>query len=55
MRWMIRVFKPAYALHGHIHIYKQYDITETVYCDTRVINTYGYKLISFDFPRAKTG
>lgn len=55
LRWMMRVFKPAYALHGHIHIYKQYDVTETVYCDTRVINTYGYKLISFDLPRAKTG
>jgi Icc-related predicted phosphoesterase len=54
-RWLIRVFKPVYALHGHIHVYRQYETTETTYCSTRVINTYGYKLIPFDLPRVKPG
>lgn len=54
-RWLIKVFKPAFALHGHIHIYQQYDVTETTYRSTRVINTYGYKLIRFDLPEKNRG
>lgn len=54
-RWLIKVFKPAFALHGHIHIYQQYDVTETTYRSTRVINAYGYKLIRFDFPEKNRG
>jgi uncharacterized protein len=54
-RWLVNVFKPAYHLHGHIHIYQQYEITETLFGATRVINTYGYKQIDFLFPqREKT-
>ncbi|MBE0696958.1 MAG: metallophosphoesterase family protein [Anaerolineaceae bacterium] len=49
-RWLVNTFKPAYHLHGHIHIYQQYDITETIFGSTRVINTYGYKQIMFSFP-----
>jgi uncharacterized protein len=48
-RWLIEVFKPAYHLHGHIHIYQQYDVTETLHCSTQVINTYGFKKLSFEF------
>jgi hypothetical protein len=54
-RWMLDVFKPTYALHGHIHIYRQYDTTETIYRETRVINTYGYKTLTFDLQRGKAG
>jgi hypothetical protein len=54
-RWFIEVFQPTYALHGHIHIYQQYDTTETVYCNTRVINTYGYKTLTFDLGPGKKG
>jgi Icc-related predicted phosphoesterase len=46
-RWLIDVFKPAYHLHGHIHIYRQDDITETAVKGTQVINTYGYRLVEF--------
>jgi uncharacterized protein len=52
-RWLIEVFKPSYHLHGHIHIYQQYDITETQHGETRVINTYGFKQISLDLPEKK--
>ncbi|RPJ52263.1 MAG: metallophosphoesterase [Chloroflexi bacterium] len=54
-RWLIETFKPTYALHGHIHIYAQYDITETTHGSTRVINTYGYKTLTFDLHKGKPG
>lgn len=54
-RWLIRVFRPAYFLHGHIHIYQQYDITQTQVEDTQVINSYGYKTLTFDLPAGKRG
>jgi Icc-related predicted phosphoesterase len=54
-RWLIETFKPAYHLHGHIHIYQQYDITETHHQETRVVNSYGYKTLEFDFMNGKTG
>jgi uncharacterized protein len=41
--WFIKVFKPAYLIHGHIHIYKPNTATETMVEQTRVINTFGFK------------
>jgi len=42
-RWLIKVCKPKYHFHGHIHIYRPDAITETQFGSTRVINTYGYR------------
>jgi uncharacterized protein len=50
-RWFIETFKPAYHLHGHIHIYAQYDKTETLHCQTQVINAYGYKKITLNLSK----
>jgi uncharacterized protein len=47
-RWVIDVFKPAYLLHGHIHIYGRGAITETVVNQTKVMNAFGYREISID-------
>jgi Icc-related predicted phosphoesterase len=44
-RWLIRVFKPAYLLHGHVHIYRQDEVVETQVDRTRVVNVYGYRVI----------
>jgi len=49
-RWLIQTFKPALHLHGHIHIYQQYDITETSFGQTRVVNVYGYKRLDCELP-----
>ena len=46
--WLNRVFKPAYHLHGHVHIYRTDTIRETQVGPTRVINTYGYRELTFD-------
>jgi len=48
--WLIKVFRPAYHLHGHIHIYRHDIVVETMVDQTKVINTYGYKVIQIETP-----
>jgi uncharacterized protein len=43
--WFIKVFKPRYLVHGHIHLYDLSEVRVTKYCDTLVINAYGHYLI----------
>jgi Icc-related predicted phosphoesterase len=40
LRWMIRVFKPAYHFHGHIHLDNNVD-RETLFEGTKVVNSFG--------------
>jgi Icc-related predicted phosphoesterase len=40
--WLLRVFRPAYHFHGHIHIYRSDTVTKTRFLETQVINTYGF-------------
>ncbi len=47
-RWFLRVFKPAYHFHGHVHIYRPDTAVETHFGRTLVINTYGYREITLD-------
>ena len=42
-RWFINAFRPAFHLHGHIHIYRQALENETLYQSCRVINTFGFR------------
>lgn len=42
-RWFLRVFRPAYHFHGHVHIYRPDTEEETKFVRTRIINTYGYR------------
>jgi len=46
-RWLDKVFQPAYHLHGHIHVYRHDTVVETQFGTTRIINTYGHKVIQF--------
>ena len=46
--WLIKVFQPAYCLHGHIHVYRSDTVTETAVGATKVINTYGYRELNLD-------
>jgi Icc-related predicted phosphoesterase len=52
-RWLIKVFKPTYHLHGHIHVYRRDTVTETLFGSTRVINSYGYRELEI-FPAGQT-
>lgn len=46
-RWLIKVFRPSLHLHGHIHLYNPIQPRETQFYQTRVINTYGYREITW--------
>ncbi|MFZ3071119.1 MAG: metallophosphoesterase [Anaerolineaceae bacterium] len=46
-RWLIKVFKPQLHLHGHIHLYNPTQPRETQFHQTRVINTYGFREITW--------
>jgi len=48
-RWLIKVFKPKYHLHGHIHVYHNNMVTQTQVGNTCVLNCYGYREIDADF------
>ncbi|HMD89553.1 MAG TPA: metallophosphoesterase [Anaerolineaceae bacterium] len=47
-RWLIDVFQPAYHLHGHIHVYRQDEVTESLEKNTWVVNSYGYRVLVLD-------
>ncbi len=41
-------FQPRYLIHGHVHVYNPREVTQTVYKNTTVINTYGYRTLDID-------
>ena len=41
-------FRPRYLIHGHVHVYSPNDPVETVYQDTTVLNTYGYRMLEIE-------
>ena len=47
-RWLISVFQPAYFFHGHIHLHRPDEVTETQFETTRVINAYGFRQTDVD-------
>jgi Icc-related predicted phosphoesterase len=49
----MRLFRPRYLLHGHVHSYDSRAVKETRYQDTFVINVYSYA--EFDIPLVGKG
>jgi len=49
-RWLIDFFKPAYFIHGHIHIHRPDSIRESLVGRTWIINAFGYREIEIDIP-----
>ncbi len=47
-RTFMERFRPRYLIHGHVHLYGTDNTAETVYRHTRVINTYGSRLLQID-------
>ena len=41
----LRLFRPRYHLHGHVHIYRQDEVTQTQYENTTVVNVYPYRVL----------
>ena len=50
-RWLIDVFQPTYALHGHIHLFRNDAITQTMVNKTSVVNVFGFKELEIEIPR----
>ena len=42
---LLRRFRPMLMIHGHQHVYNRSETTETDYGGTRIINTYGYRVL----------
>jgi Icc-related predicted phosphoesterase len=43
--WLMRRFKPRWLLHGHKHVYRPDEVTETQYHETRVVNVYPWRIV----------
>ena len=44
----MRRYQPLLLIHGHQHVYNRSTTVETVYGATRVLNTYGYRVIELE-------
>jgi uncharacterized protein len=42
---LLRRYRPRLMIHGHQHVYNRNDATETDYEGTRIINTFGYRVL----------
>jgi Icc-related predicted phosphoesterase len=45
--WFMRTFKPAYLIHGHIHLYDLSEVRATRYCQTTVLNAFSHYVIDW--------
>jgi len=43
--WVMRVFKPRWLVHGHIHLYDLADLRISSYRETTVINAFGHWIL----------
>lgn len=43
--WLMRVFKPKWLIHGHIHLYDLADVRISSYDETTVINAFGHWIL----------
>ncbi|MDR2343000.1 MAG: metallophosphoesterase [Spirochaetaceae bacterium] len=46
--WFMKVFKPKYLIHGHIHLYDLAEKRKTVYYKTMVVNVYSHFVIDIE-------
>jgi Icc-related predicted phosphoesterase len=51
---LLRACRPALMIHGHTHVYNRNNVTETDLGATRIINTYGYRVLELT-PQWDTG
>jgi Icc-related predicted phosphoesterase len=48
LRTFLERYRPAYHLHGHVHLYDRGEPSVTRFEQTEVINVYPYRVITFD-------
>ena len=45
---LMSIFKPRYLLHGHSHVWRNTDTTQTYYRNTNVLNVFPSRLVELD-------
>jgi len=45
--WFMKIFKPKYLVHGHIHLYDLSDVRCTKWNNTTVVNAYSHYVINY--------
>jgi hypothetical protein len=48
--WFMRVFKPKYLIHGHVHLYDRNAIREAQYRRTRIVNAFDHFVLELENP-----
>jgi uncharacterized protein len=48
--WLMRVFKPRFLIHGHIHLYDLNDVRISSFGETSVVNAFGHCVLTMDGP-----
>ena len=46
--WFMRVFKPRYLIHGHVHLYDRNAVREARYRETRIVNAYDHIVLDVE-------
>jgi len=49
--WLMRVFKPRWLVHGHIHLYDLADVRISRYAETTVVNAFGHWVLDTESER----
>ncbi len=49
--WFMRVFKPKYLVHGHVHLYDINKKRREKYYETTIVNAYNHTIINEDFKK----
>jgi len=47
-RWFLKVFRPKYMIHGHIHLYSKNENRIDKYLDTQVVNAYDHYILDIE-------
>lgn len=48
LRTFLALVKPAFHLHGHIHLYDRTEASETQFEETRVVNVYPFRVLELE-------
>ena len=48
LRWFIRIFKPRYLIHGHVHLWNRTEERRSRYYNTEVVNAYDHCIIEME-------
>jgi uncharacterized protein len=52
--WFMKIFKPRYLVHGHVHLYGNNETRSTDYLDTVIVNAFDHFVIDIEERNGKT-